>query len=318
MHRHKRSIALDLKSDFGREAAWRLLDRAHALIEGFRPGVMERLGFAPHAVQGRNPKLVFGRVTGWGQDGPLAKAAGHDINYVALTGVLAASARDGERPMIPATIIGDMGGGAMLLAFGVVCALFEAQRSGRGQVVDAAMVDGVALLSTLIAQMRGSGFWRDEPRRNFFLGSSPFYDVFRCADGRFVSLGAIEAPFFAELMRRLGIDDVDPGTQLDAQTWPALRARVEAVIATRTRDAWCTLLEGTDACFAPVLGFGESPSHAHMRARGTWAEVDGSVQPAPAPRLSRTPARTPATGARQGEHTAQILAELGLDPAAAR
>ncbi len=315
MHRHKRSVALDLKNDFGREAAWRLLERADALIEGFRPGVMERLGFSPQAVHARNPKLVYGRVTGWGQDGPLAQAAGHDINYVALTGVLAASAREGGRPMIPATIVGDMGGGAMLLAFGVVCALFEARASGKGQVVDAAMVDGVALLSTLIAQMRGSGFWRDDLRANFFLGASPFYDVFCCADGKHISLGAIEPPFFAELMRRLGLDDIDPAAQFDPRTWPALRARVEALIATRTRDEWCAVLEGTDACFAPVLGFGESAAHPHMRARGTWAEVDGTMQPAPAPRLSRTPARSPTRGARKGEHTAQVLAEIGLDPA---
>ncbi len=314
MHRHKRSVTLDLKTDAGRDATWRLIERADALIEGFRPGVLERLSMSPQALHARNPKLVIGRVTGWGQDGPLAQAAGHDINYVALTGVLAASAHEGETPMIPATIVGDMGGGAMLLAFGVVCALLEAQRSGRGQVVDAAMVDGVALLSTLIAQMRGSGFWRDDPKRNFFLGSSPFYDVFRCADGKHISLGAIEPAFFAELMQRLGLDDVDPATQFDTAAWPALRARVEAVIATRTRAQWCEVLEGTDACFAPVLGFGESASHAHMRARGTWAEVDGSTQPAPAPRLSRTPARAPARGARKGEHTAEVLAEIGLGP----
>ncbi len=312
MHRHKRSITLDLKSDFGRDAAWRLIERSDALIEGFRPGVMERLGLGPDLVLQRRPSLVFGRVTGWGQNGPLAQAAGHDINYVALTGVLAASAREGERPMIPATIVGDMGGGAMLLAFGVVCALLEAQRSGHGQVVDAAMVDGVALLATLVQQMRGTGFWRDAPADNFFLGASPFYDAFRCADGRHITLGAIEPAFYAELLRRLGLHDVDPATQHDRSTWPALRARVEATIATRTRDAWCELLEGSDACFAPVLGFDESATHAHMRARGTWTQVDGRTQPAPAPRLSRTAARAPARGARQGEHTDEILAELGL------
>ncbi len=224
--RHKRSVVLDLKSDFGREAFWALLESADALIEGFRPGVMERLGFGPEAVSARRPALVYGRVTGWGQTGPLAQAAGHDINYVALTGVLAASAREGQRPMIPATIIGDMAGGAMLLAFGMVCALMEAQRSGRGQVVDAAMIDGVSLLAALVQQMRGGGYWRDDAQHNFFLGASPFYEVFRCADGRDLSLGAIEPQFYAELLQRLGLHDVNPAAQFDRQQWPALRTRI--------------------------------------------------------------------------------------------
>ncbi len=322
-HRHKRSITLNLKHPADVAIAWQLLEQADALIEGFRPGVMERLGFSPEAVAARCPALVFGRVTGWGQEGPLSQAAGHDINYVALTGVMATSARDGEVPMLPATIVGDMGGGAMFLAFGVVCALLEARQSGQGQVVDAAMVDGVALMAGLVQQMRGSGHWRDDPKQNFFLGASPFYDAFVCQDGRHITLGAIEPAFYAELLQRLGMDDVDPKAQLDRAAWPALRQRVANVIATRTQAQWCEALEGTDACFAPVLGFDESARHPHMVARGTWVSVgsgDGqganqaqphATQPAPAPRLSRTPARRPAPGAIAGEHTASILASLG-------
>jgi alpha-methylacyl-CoA racemase len=310
-HRGKRSIALDLKGEAGRNAAWALLERADVLIEGFRPGVMERLGFGPEAVAARNPKLVYGRVTGWGQHGPLAQAAGHDINYVSLTGAMSVAGRPGEAPMVPPTLVGDMGGGAMFLAFGIVCALFEARRNGRGQVVDAAMVDGVAMLSSLIHQRRGAGTWSDDAARNFFLGSSPFYDVFECADGH-VSLGAIEPRFYAELLSRLGLDDVDAARQYAFEDWPALRARVAALLRTGTRAHWCERLEGSDACFAPVLSLAEAARHPHMAARGTFVEVDGRVWPAPAPRLSRSAARTPQRGPRPGEHTAEVLRELGI------
>ena len=317
LNRGKRSIALDLKSEAGRDAAWRLIESADALTEGYRPGVMERLGFGPDAVAARNPRLVYGRVTGWGQSGPLAQAAGHDINYVALTGVLATSARAGQAPVIPPTLVGDIGGGAMFLAFGLVCALHEAKRSGRGQVVDAAMIDGVAAMSGLIHQMRDNGFWRDEPARNLFSNSSPFYEVFECADGGHITLGAIEPQFYAELLQRLELTDVDPARQYDARAWPELKSRVAARIKTRTRDAWCALLEGTDVCFAPVLSLAEAPAHPHNAARQLFVdlEVDGKPQrqPAPAPRLSRTPARAPTPGARCGEHTDEVLAELGLD-----
>ncbi len=314
--RGKRSLALDLKREAAREVLWRLLDRADALIEGFRPGVMERLGLGPDAVAARNPRLVYGRVTGWGQDGPLAQAAGHDINYVALTGALSISRRAGERPVIPPTLLGDMAGGGMFLVFGLACALIEAQRSGRGQVVDAAMLDGVNAMGALVHQMRAVGYWRDDPSTNFFLNGSPFYEVFECADGEAVSLGAIEPPFYAELLKRLGLDDVDPARQYRTEDWPALKARVAARLREKPRAEWCAVLEGSDACFAPVLSFDEAAAHPHNVARGLMVEVGGQRQPAPAPRLSRTPARRPSLGAVIGEHTDAVLAELGLDAAA--
>jgi alpha-methylacyl-CoA racemase len=310
-HRGKRSIALDLKSDTGRTAAWALIERADVLIEGFRPGVMERLGFGPDAVAARNAKLVYGRVTGWGQSGPLSHAAGHDINYVSLTGAMSIAGRPGDAPMIPATLIGDMGGGAMFLAFGIVCALREAERSGRGQVIDAAMVDGTAVLSSLVHQRRGAGTWSDDAARNFFLGTSPFYDVFACADGH-ISLGAIEPKFYSELLSRLGLVDVDASRQYAFEDWPALRARVAALLKTQPRAHWCARLEGSDACFAPVLSLAEAPRHPHLAARGTFVEVEGRTIPAPAPRLSRTPARAPQRGPRPGGHTEEVLRELGL------
>jgi alpha-methylacyl-CoA racemase len=310
-HRGKRRVALDLKDERGGAAAWTLIERADVLIEGFRPGVMERLGLGPDAVSARNPKLIYGRVTGWGQQGPLAHAAGHDINYVSLTGAMSIAARPHEAPMIPATLIGDMGGGAMFLAFGIVCALLEAQRSGRGQVVDAAMVDGVAALSSLIYQRRGAGTWSDEAARNFFLGTSPFYDVFECADGH-VSLGAIEPKFYAELLQQLGLNDVDASRQYRSEDWPALRRRVAALLKTQPRAFWCDQLEGSDACFAPVLTLAEAPQHPHLAARGTFVDVDGRTLPAPTPRLSRSGARQPRAGPRPGEHTDDVLRELGL------
>ncbi len=318
MNRGKRSIALDLKSQAGRDAAWRLIESADALTEGFRPGVMERLGFGPAEVALRNPRLVYGRVTGWGQTGPLAQAAGHDINYVALTGAMSMSRRDGSTPLTPATLLGDMAGGAMFLAFGLVCALLESRSSGRGQVVDAAMIDGVAAMSGLVHQMRSNGFWRDEAEHNLFLNSAPFYEVFECADGLHITLGAIEPPFYAELLRRLELDDVDPKRQFDTRNWPALKERIAARIKTATRAEWCARLEGSEVCFAPVLSLEEAPAHAHNVARGVFVdlEVEGKIQrqPAPAPRLSRTPARVPGAGARCGEHTDDLLAELGMDP----
>jgi alpha-methylacyl-CoA racemase len=329
MHRNKQSVALNLKLAADVDVAWRLIESADAVIEGFRPGVMERLGFSPAAVSARNAKCVFGRVTGWGQSGPLAHAAGHDINYAALAGVLSIASRPHEAPMVPATVVADMGGGAMFLAFGVVCALLEAQRSGRGQVVDAAMVDGIATLTTLVQQMRAAtharantslptasdmahpiGPWPDDAAQNFFRGASPFYDVFTCACGQFVSLGAIEPAFYAELLQRLGLHDVNPAAQMDTRQWPALRARVAGVIASRTQAQWVQALEGSDVCFAPVLSFEASAVHPHMQARGTWVLVNGQMQPAVAPRLSRTPGRPPSAGVRRGEHSAAVLQSL--------
>lgn len=310
-NRGKRSIALDLKSAADREVVWTLIESADALIEGFRPGVMERLGFGPEAVEARNPKLVYGRVTGWGQTGPLAQAAGHDINYVALTGVLSTSARQGQAPVIPPTIVGDMAGGAMFLAFGLVCALLEAQKSGFGQVVDAAMIDGVTAMSGLMHQMRSNGSWMDQTERNFFSNSSPFYEVFECSDGHYITLGAIEPQFYAQLLRLLNLDDIDPTLQYDARHWPQLKQRMATTIHQKTRAEWQCLLEGTDVCFAPVLSLTEAAEHPHNKSRGLFVDVNGQRQPAPAPRFSRSVARSPSPGALCGEHTAEILAEIG-------
>ena len=311
-NRGKRSVALDLKSEADLEVAWALIESADALIEGFRPGVMERLGFGPDAVAARNPKLVFGRVTGWGQTGPLAQAAGHDINYVALTGVLSTSARQGEAPVIPPTIVGDMAGGAMFLAFGLVCAILEAQKSGRGQVVDAAMIDGVTAMSGLMHQMRSNGSWVDQAERNFFSNSSPFYEVFECSDGHFITLGAIEPQFYAQLLKLLKLDDVDPALQYDARQWPALKQRMADTLRQKTRAEWQSLLEGTDVCFAPVLSLTEAADHPHNKSRGLFVDVNGQRQPAPAPRFSRSVVREPSPGALCGEHTLEVLAELGI------
>ena len=310
--RGKRSIALDLKSEADRQVAWTLIESADALIEGFRPGVMERLGFGPEAVESRNPKLVYGRVTGWGQTGPLAQAAGHDINYVALTGVMSTSARQGQAPVIPPTIVGDMAGGAMFLAFGLVCALLEVQKSGRGQVIDAAMIDGVTAMSGLMHQMRSNGSWVDQADQNFFSNSSPFYEVFECADGLYISLGAIEPQFYAQLLQLLKLDDVDPALQYDARQWPQLKQRVADTIQQKTRADWQSLLEGTDVCFAPVLSLTEAADHPHNKSRGLFVDVNGQTQPAPAPRFSRSPLRKPSPGAQCGEHTQEVLAELGI------
>jgi alpha-methylacyl-CoA racemase len=311
-NRGKRSIALDLKSDADREVVWTLLESADALIEGFRPGVMERLGFGPDAVAARNPKLVYGRVTGWGQTGPLAQAAGHDINYVALTGVLSTSARPGQAPVIPPTIVGDMAGGAMFLAFGLVSALLEAQKSGLGQVVDAAMIDGVTAMSGLIHQMRSNGSWVDQEEHNFFSNASPFYEVFECSDGQYISLGAIEPQFYAQLLKLLKLDDVDPALQYDTRTWPQLKQRMAATIQQKTRAEWQILLEGTDVCFAPVLSLTEAAEHPHNKSRALFVNVNGQQQPAPAPRFSRSMLREPSPGALCGEHTQEVLAELGI------
>ncbi|MFY8013928.1 MAG: CaiB/BaiF CoA transferase family protein [Limnohabitans sp.] len=311
-NRGKRSIALDLKSDADREVVWTLLESADALIEGFRPGVMERLGFGPDAVAAHNPKLVYGRVTGWGQTGPLAQAAGHDINYVALTGVLSTSARPGQAPVIPPTIVGDMAGGAMFLAFGLVSALLEAQKSGLGQVVDAAMIDGVTAMSGLMHQMRNNGSWVDQVEHNFFSNASPFYEVFECSDGHYISLGAIEPQFYAQLLKLLKLDDVDPALQYDTRTWPQLKQRMAATIQQKTRAEWQILLEGTDVCFAPVLSLTEAAEHPHNKSRALFVNVNGQQQPAPAPRFSRSVLREPSPGALCGEHTQEVLAELGI------
>ena len=314
MNRGKRAIAVDLKSEEGQATVWRLLESADALLEGFRPGVMERLGFGPEAVVARVPRLVYGRVTGWGQDGPLAQAAGHDINYVALTGVLHTSARMGQAPVIAPTMVGDMAGGAMFLLFGMLCALMEARQSGRGQAVDAAMVDGVTAMSALIHQLRFNGTWVDHADANFFSNSSPFYEAFECSDGRFVTFGAIEPQFYATLLEKLGLTDVPAQGQYDATQWPALKARVAALVKSQPQAHWQALMEGSDACFAPVLDFAQAAQHPHNQARGLFVDVQGERQVAPAPRLSRSQARQPAPGAQIGEHTEAVLARMARTP----
>ncbi|MBL8519705.1 MAG: CoA transferase [Betaproteobacteria bacterium] len=311
MNRGKRSIVLDLKAPADRRIAWRLLERADALVEGYRPGVMERLGFSPAAVAARNPRLVYGRITGWGQSGPLAAAAGHDLNYVALTGVTHLAAPPGSPPTLPATLIGDMGGGAMFLLYGLMCAMYSAQRTGRGQVVDAAMTDGVIALSALTHALRAQGQWPDDPARNQFLHGAPYFNVYECADGRYITFGALERPFYGEMLARLGLAHVDPERQHDTAQWPALKARIAAIVKSKSQREWCALLEGTDACFAPVLTPAEAVAHPHHVARGAFAHVDGHAQAAPAPRLSASPARTPGAGTWPGEHAAQIRAWLG-------
>ncbi len=316
--RGRRSVGIDLKHPQGRDAVLRLVERADALIEGFRPGVTERLGLGPDECLARRPALVYGRMTGWGQGGPHAQAAGRDINYVALSGTLAMIGRAGEPPVPPLTLVGDFGGGGMLLAFGVVCGVVEAARSGRGQVVDAAMVDGAALLAGMMHGLRAAGQW-GERGTNLLDSGAWFYEVYETADGRYVSLGAIDGGSRAELLRRIGLaDDVDGGGPVpdadDRASWPAMKARVAALMRTKTRDEWCALLEGTDACFAPVLDPGEAPEHPHLRERGTFTEVGGVVQPAPAPRFSRTPGAVTAPPPAPGEHTDEALADWGFAP----
>ncbi|HEY8527669.1 MAG TPA: CaiB/BaiF CoA-transferase family protein [Acidimicrobiales bacterium] len=308
--RGRRSVVLDLKNPAGREAALRLVERADALIEGFRPGVTERLGLGPDDCLARNPRLVYGRMTGWGQEGPLAQAAGRDINYVALSGTLAMIGRAGEPPVPPLTLVGDFGGGGMLLAVGILAALLEAARSGQGQVVDAAMVDGAALQAAMFHGLRAAGEWRDERGTNLVDTGAPHYEVYETADGRYVSLGAVDARSFGVLAELVGLqDDVD---REDRAAWPALKERLAARIKEKTRDEWCAVLEGTDACFAPVLEPGEAPDHPHNRERGTFVEVGGVVQPAPAPRFSRTPAGTPAPPVPPGHDTDAALRDWGF------
>jgi alpha-methylacyl-CoA racemase len=312
--RGRRSVAVDLKHPDGVGVVLDLVAAADALVEGFRPGVAERLGIGPDACLARNPRLVYGRVTGWGQEGPWRLAAGHDIDYVALAGALHPIGQAGGPPVPPLNLVGDFGGGGMLLALGVVAALLEAGRSGAGQVVDAAMVDGAALLTTQFHELLAAGLWSEERGANLLDGGAPFYGVYETADGRHLAVGALEPQFYAELLRRLGLDDADLPAQLDRDGWPLLRERLAALFRTRTRDAWCELLAGTDACVAPVLALGEAPAHPHNRARGTFVDVGGVTQPAPAPRFSRTPCDPPTPPAGPGQHTDRALADWGVPP----
>ena len=319
-NRGRRSIGIDLKSPEGVETLLELVGQADALIEGFRPGVAERLGFGPDVCLERNPKLVFGRMTGWGQSGPYAPTAGHDINYIALAGVLAHLGRADEKPTPPINLVGDFGGGGMLLAFGVVCALLESQRSGTGQVVDAAMVDGAASLMTMIWGFKAMGIWSDERGTNMLDTAAHFYDTYECADGKFISIGAIEPQFYAELLAHTPLEAsyTERGEtlphQMDKAHCPEMKDRLTEIFPTKTRDEWNEIMEGTDICFAPVLTMDEAAQHPHNVERGTFVEVAGITQPAPAPRFDRTPGEVQRPPSHPGQHTDEILGEwLGAD-----
>ena len=294
LNRNRSRIALDMKDPAAIRRIRDLAKTAEVVIEGFRPGVMERLGLGPDVLLADNPRLVYGRMTGWGQHGPMAPLAGHDINYIALSGALHTYGNQGSKPVPPVNAVGDFGGGGMMMAFGVLAAVLSAQKTGRGQVVDCAMVDGAAILSAMTYTFFGNGQWKDERGVNILDTGSHFYDTYETSDGKWISLGSIEPQFYALLMEKTGLkDDPDFAAQNDQSKWPDLKARLGALIATKTRDEWCAIMDGTDICFAPVLSLAEAPRHAHNVARGTFVEVDGMVMPSPAPRFSATPAATP-------------------------
>lgn len=312
--RGKRSLALDLKAPAAKELVLSVMEKADIVIEGFRPGTMERLGCGPDVALARNPRLVYGRMTGWGQHGPLAHTAGHDINYLSLTGALHAIGRKGEAPVPPLNLVADFGGGTMYLTMGILAALHERQRSGQGQVIDAAMVDGAASLMTVIYGMLAEGAWRDERGENGLDTGAPWYDTYRCSDGRYVSVGAIESKFFADLLKLMGIAAERFPDNMERACWPELRQALTEAFASKTRGEWCSVLEGSDACFAPVLSMGEAPRHPHMVARKTFVENAGILQPGPAPRFSRTPGAIRRPTPERGEGGAEALREWGLEP----
>jgi alpha-methylacyl-CoA racemase len=315
LQRNRTTIDLNLKKPEAVETALQLIEQVDALIEGFRPGVMEDLGLGPDICLQRNPRLIYGRITGWGQEGPLAKAAGHDINYIALSGVLHAIGEPGRKPVPPLNLIGDFGGGGLLLAFGIMCGLYEVQRSGQGQVVDAAMVDGSAALAGMIFGMKAAGIVSDRRGTNLLDGGAYFYDTYETADGRWVAIGSIEPQFYALLLEHTGIDDPAFQNHYDVRLWPECREKLAEVFKTKTRDEWCRIMEGTDVCFAPVLTYEEAFDHPHNVARETFIEVDGVRQPAPAPRFSRTrpEVRCPPTRA-SGAETEALLRDWGIEP----
>jgi alpha-methylacyl-CoA racemase len=312
LNRGRRSVAVNLKSPEGVEVVLDLIAQSDALIEGFRPGVMERLGLGPDVCQERNPKLVYGRMTGWGQDGPYAPTAGHDINYIALAGALDPIGRRGEGPVPPLNLVGDFGGGGMLLAVGIAAALVEANKSGQGQVVDAAMVDGAALLTTMFHSFIAMGMWNDERGTNMLDSGAHYYDVYETADGKYVSIGSIEPQFYAELLRLTGLEGEELPWQHDRNQWPELKDRLAKIFREKTRQEWCEIMEGSDVCFAPVLSLYEAPKHPHNVHRSTFTEVAGIVQPAPAPRFSRTPGEITSPPPHAGQHTDEVLAEWGI------
>ena len=311
-HRGRRSIALNLKSESDRETLLQLVERADVFVEAYRPGVAEKLGVGPEVCLGRNPRLVYARMTGWGQTGPLADTAGHDINYIALAGALDNFRRAGERPLPPLNIVGDMGGGGMLMAFGVAAALVHAARTGQGQVVDAAMVDGAALQLATTLGMRAQGRWPGPPGTNSSDTGAPFYEVYECADGRFLAVGALEKPFWDEFVIKLGVAPETLGDRGDPAQWPEGKRRLAEILRTRTRDEWAAIFDGTDACVSPVLSLDEAPQHPHARTRHAFIEVGGTVQPAPAPRFSATPAGIPQAPPLRGADTAAVLRDWGV------
>ncbi len=313
--RNKRSIAVDLKTPQGVETVLRLVDEADALIEGFRPGVAERLGIGPDVCLGRNPGLVYGRMTGWGQEGPWSSAVGHDLNYIALTGALHAIGEENQKPSIPLNLIGDFGGGGLFLAYGVLAALLEKGRSGKGQVVDAAMVDGATLLSASIHGAAQSGFWSEERGTNLLDGGAHFYQVYETKDGKWVSIGSIEPQFYAELLRRLELDNEDLPGQMDRATWPAMKTRFTEIFLAKTRDEWCQVMEGFEVCFAPVLKMAEAPEHPHNVERQTFVDFEGAKHPAPGPRFSRTPGTLRNVSPEKGAHTDEALQAWGFSAA---
>ncbi|WP_158882768.1 CaiB/BaiF CoA transferase family protein [Amycolatopsis anabasis] len=313
--RGRRTIGVNTKTAEGVELVLKLAEKADVLIEGFRPGVAERMGLGPEDVHARNPRLVYGRMTGWGQDGPLAPAAGHDINYIGIAGALEPVGRAGERPVPPLNLIGDFGGGGLLLAMGVLAALYERTSSGEGQVVDASMVDGAALLTTHLHGLRASGLWAGERGENMLDGGAPFYDTYQTSDGKYVAVGAIELRFFTDLVKVLGLDPEEVPFHLNKDEWPKLREILTEAIGKHTRDELVARAEGTDACLTPVLSPWEAAEHPHNAARGTFVEVGGVVQPAPAPRFDRTPPAVPEPPHEKGADTVSVLTEFGFDAA---
>ena len=316
LQRGRRNIAIDLKNPDGVAALLELVEHADALVEGFRPGVMERLGLGPQPCLQRNPRLVYGRMTGWGQEGMYSQAAGHDINYISLAGALAHFGRADQAPVPPLNMVGDFGGGGMFLAYGVVCALLEAQKSGLGQVVDTAMVDGAAVLMSMFWAFKSVGMFNEHaPGTNLLDTGAHFYDVYQCSDDRYISLGSIEPQFYKQLLLLTGLDnDPDFAKQMDQTTWPHLKQRLADVIRTKSQQEWCAIMETTDVCFAPVLTMSEAAQHPHNVQRGTFVEIAGVMQPAPAPRFSRTSAQVASPPAHPGQHSRAILTDWGIDP----
>lgn len=315
LNRGRRSLALDLKHPLGIATVLKLVEQADILIEGFRPGVMERLGLGPETCLGRNPGLVFGRMTGWGQEGPLAHAAGHDINYISIGGALGAMGYADRVPTPPLNLVGDFGGGAMYLLAGVLAALVERSKSGKGQVIDAAMTDGTASLLSPFYGLMAMNMWTNNRESNKLDGGAHYYGCYACADDKFISIGSIEPQFYGMLLEKCGINDPQFAAQQDQKQWPQLREKLAAVFRTKSRKEWCDIMEGTDVCFAPVLGIGDAPQHPHNQARNTFVKVNGVTQPAPAPRFSRTQGTIQSPAALVGEHSEQILADWGYTEA---